>query len=95
MYTDGANLYLNLIPLIIISVALEEVRNKLAKENTQLNYEREKIQLAEYQAKREQSSIAFQQDVARYLAGGSLQTSELLFYIVLKFILVCIFYFKI
>ncbi|CAB3229634.1 unnamed protein product [Arctia plantaginis] len=57
-------------------VALEEVRNKLTKENTQLNYEREKIQLAEYQAKREQSSAAFQQDVARYLSGGSLQNSK-------------------
>lgn len=55
-------------------VALEEVRNKLAKENTQLSYDREKQQLAEYQAKREQSSVAFNQDVARYLSAGSLPT---------------------
>lgn len=57
-------------------VALEEVRNKLAKENTQLSYERERHQLAEYQVKRDQSSLAFQQDVARYLASGSLTPSK-------------------
>ncbi|XP_026728317.1 dysbindin isoform X1 [Trichoplusia ni] len=50
-------------------VALEEVRNKLAKENSQLNYERERQQLAEFQVKREHSSNAFQLDMAKYLAG--------------------------
>ncbi|XP_075985518.1 dystrobrevin binding protein dysbindin [Anticarsia gemmatalis] len=57
-------------------VALEDVRNKLARENTQMSYERERQQLAELQNKREQSSVAFQQDVARYLASGSLSTNK-------------------
>ncbi|XP_021197656.2 dysbindin protein homolog [Helicoverpa armigera] len=57
-------------------VALEEVRNKLAKENSQLNYERERQQLAELQSRREQSSNAFQQDVAKYLASGTITTSQ-------------------
>ncbi|KAG6449296.1 hypothetical protein O3G_MSEX005978 [Manduca sexta] len=53
-------------------VALDNVRNKLAKENTELGHEREKRQLAELQARRENSAIAFQQDVAKYLISGSL-----------------------
>ncbi|KAH9635628.1 hypothetical protein HF086_007698 [Spodoptera exigua] len=56
--------------------ALEEVRNKLARENSQRNTEREKQQLAELQARREQSSNAFQQDVAKYLASGTIAISQ-------------------
>ncbi|KAJ8710707.1 hypothetical protein PYW08_009222 [Mythimna loreyi] len=56
--------------------ALEEVRNKLAKENSQRNSERERQQLAEYQARREQSSNAFQQDIAKYLASGAVSPRQ-------------------
>ncbi|KAJ0171444.1 hypothetical protein K1T71_012994 [Dendrolimus kikuchii] len=56
--------------------ALEDVRNKLAKENTQQTYEKEKRQLAELQSKRDQSSLAFQTDVAKYLITGSLPAGQ-------------------
>ncbi|XP_013182342.1 PREDICTED: dysbindin [Papilio xuthus] len=50
---------------------LEEIRSKLAKENSEQNMERERKRLAELQAKRENSSIAFQKDIAIYLSSGS------------------------
>ncbi|XP_063629486.1 dysbindin-like [Cydia splendana] len=50
---------------------LEDTRMKLARENSVHNQEREKQQLAELQARRDNSASAFQQDMARYLASGS------------------------
>ncbi|XP_045455746.1 dysbindin [Melitaea cinxia] len=50
---------------------LEEIRNQLAKQNLEKNYEMEKRQLAELQAKRDRSAIAFQSDMAKYLASGN------------------------
>ncbi|XP_052743621.1 dysbindin-like [Bicyclus anynana] len=51
--------------------ALEETRNQLFKENVEKNNVMERRQLAELQAKRETSAAAFQHDVAKYLASGS------------------------
>lgn len=59
---------------IIIPASLEETRIKLARDNSMQNHEREKQQLAELQAKREHSAVAFQQDMAKYLASGSIPT---------------------
>ncbi|CAH2097626.1 unnamed protein product [Euphydryas editha] len=50
---------------------LEEIRNQLAKQNLEKNYEIEKRQLAELQTKRENSAMAFQSDMAKYLASGN------------------------
>ncbi|XP_026750536.1 dysbindin [Galleria mellonella] len=50
--------------------ALEDIRNQLAKNNTELSFEKEKRELAELQARRENSSVAFQNDMARYLNSG-------------------------
>lgn len=38
--------------------------------------ERERRQLAELQAKRENSAIEFQKDIAKYLSSGSVPTSR-------------------
>lgn len=59
-----------------ISAGLEEIRNQLAKENLERNNERERKQLAELQAKRENSSIAFQTDIAKYLISGNVPSSK-------------------
>ncbi|CAG5055242.1 unnamed protein product [Parnassius apollo] len=50
--------------------ALEEIRTNLAKENSEQSIERERKQLAELQAKRENSAVAFESDVAKYLSSG-------------------------
>ncbi|CAH2057134.1 unnamed protein product, partial [Iphiclides podalirius] len=55
---------------------LEEIRMKLSKENSEQNIEKEKKQLAELQAKRENSAIAFEIDVAKYLTSGSIPTKS-------------------
>ncbi|KAI5632686.1 hypothetical protein NE865_14593 [Phthorimaea operculella] len=52
--------------------ALEEIRSSLSKEQTEQSVEREKRQLAELQARRETSAMAFQQDVAKYITSGML-----------------------
>nr|BAM24362.1 dysbindin-like protein [Bombyx mori] len=54
--------------------SLEEVRNKLARENTEKSIEKEKQQIANLQVKREDSEMAFKYDVAKYLANGNLPT---------------------
>ncbi|KAM3961360.1 dystrobrevin binding protein dysbindin [Aphomia sociella] len=51
--------------------ALEDIRSQLAKNNTEQSYEKERRQLAELQTRRENSSLAFQNDMARYLSSGS------------------------
>ncbi|XP_068625114.1 dysbindin [Battus philenor] len=51
--------------------ALEEIRAKLVKENAEQNVERERKQLAELQAKRENSAVAFENDIAKYLSSGN------------------------
>ncbi|XP_045762597.1 dysbindin protein homolog [Maniola jurtina] len=50
---------------------LEEIRNKLSKENLEKNSILERQQLAELQTKRENSAAAFQSDIAKYLASGN------------------------
>ncbi|CAK1591076.1 unnamed protein product [Parnassius mnemosyne] len=50
--------------------ALEEIRTNLVKENTEQNIQREKKQLAELQAKRENSAVAFESDISKYLSTG-------------------------
>lgn len=51
---------------------------KLAKENSEQNVEKERRQLAELQAKRENSAAAFENDVAKYLTSGSIPKSKYL-----------------
>ncbi|XP_059055906.1 dysbindin [Achroia grisella] len=50
--------------------ALEDIRSKLAKSNTEQTFEKERRELAELQTRRENSSQAFQNDMARYLNSG-------------------------
>ncbi|XP_049880200.1 dysbindin-like [Pectinophora gossypiella] len=52
--------------------SLEATRCKLAKENSEQNWERERRQLAELQSNRETSAMAFQQDIAKYITSGAL-----------------------
>ncbi|XP_028172370.1 dysbindin [Ostrinia nubilalis] len=52
-------------------VALESIRSELAKKNTEQSLERERQQLAEFQAKRDHSAVAFQCDMAKYLISGN------------------------
>ncbi|CAH0717783.1 unnamed protein product, partial [Brenthis ino] len=54
---------------------LEEIRSQLAKENLEKNNERERKQFAELQAKRENSAVAFQSDLAKYLASGNIPST--------------------
>ncbi|CAG9792981.1 unnamed protein product [Diatraea saccharalis] len=52
-------------------VALENIRSDLVKKNTQQSYEKERQQLAEIQSRRENSALAFQHDMAKYLTSGN------------------------
>ncbi|XP_072948139.1 dysbindin-A [Epargyreus clarus] len=55
---------------------LEEIRSKLVKENTDQNTLRERQQLAELQARRETSAVAFQVDMAKYLVSGTVPSAS-------------------
>ncbi|RVE51804.1 hypothetical protein evm_003607 [Chilo suppressalis] len=51
--------------------ALENIRSELVKKNTEQSYEKEKQHLAELQVRRDNSSLAFQHDMAKFLTSGS------------------------
>ncbi|KAL4708665.1 hypothetical protein ACJJTC_008191 [Scirpophaga incertulas] len=56
-------------------LALEDIRSELAKKNTEEYHERERQQLAELQARRDNSSAAFKQDMTKFRTSGSIPSN--------------------